>query len=337
MYQFKDIITNDERMLANIEKAMLMKDETFPVMIYGETGTGKELFAQAIHRESKRRDKPFVAQNCSNLPESIFESLLWGVEKGAFTGAIEKLGLFEEADGGTLFIDEVNSLSLHLQAKLLRVLENFKVLRVGATRTKTVDVRILTAMNDTPQHVIENGMIRKDLFYRLASGCLGMVPIRDRKGDISLYTDYFIKIFSERYNKNIGGISNELENIFLNYSWPGNVREIMHNLESACCITKGNLIQLNDFPEYFYCNYVREQDIKYDIKSSYSYRFNTEDKPYDGKQQGLADIVSNFEKEIIERTLIKFNGNMTKAAKFLCVPRQTLKYKTDRYGILHKN
>ena len=337
MYQFKDIITNDKRMLANIEKAMLMKDETFPIMIYGETGTGKELFTQAIHSESIRRDKPFIAQNCSNLPESIFESLLWGVEKGAFTGAIEKMGLFEEADGGTLFIDEINSLSLHLQAKLLRVLENFKVLRVGATRTRTVNVRILTAMNDTPQHVIENSIIRKDLFYRLASGCLGMIPLRDRKGDIGLYTDYFIKTFSERYNKSIRGVSNELENIFLNYNWPGNVREIMHNLESACCITKGNVIQLNDLPEYFYCNYIKEQDIKYNINSSYSYQFNIEDKLSDNKQQGLANIVSNFEKEIIEKTLIKFNGNITRAAKFLGIPRQTLKYKIDRYGILIRN
>lgn len=252
MYRFSDIVTNDKNMLANIKKAMLMKDQSFPIMLCGETGTGKELFAQAIHSEGNRSNYPFIAQNCTNIAEGVFESMLWGVEKGAFTGAVKRPGLFEEANGGTLFLDEINSLPLHLQVKLLRVIENQKVLRVGASRARKVDVRILTAMNETAQNVLENNLIRKDLFFRLTTGSIEMVPLRERKNDIKLYIDYYIKIFNKKYNKNINGVSEELEDIFLVYDWPGNVREIMHVLESACCIASQEIIQKKDLPDYFF-------------------------------------------------------------------------------------
>ena len=338
MYRFSDIVTTDKRMLANIQKAKLMKDETFPVLIYGETGTGKELFAQAIHSESNRRNAPFVAQNCSNLPEGVFESMLWGVEKGAFTGAVERPGLFEEADGGTLFIDEINSLSLHLQSKLLRVIENFKVLRVGASRTRTVSVRILTAMNDTPQNVLAKNMIRKDLFFRLSTGCLEMAPLRERKCDIKLYIDYYIKIFNEKYGKSIQGISKELEILFYEHSWPGNVREMMHVLESASCIAKGAVIQKEDIPEYYHlaplkpCN--EDHAIKDDMSSVISCAAGMIKNSFSVTEGfGLESVVSSFEKEMIQAFLVENHGNLSKTAKILCIPRQTLKYKVDRYGI----
>ncbi len=346
MYCFKEIITINPSMLENIEKAKEISNAMFPVLIYGETGTGKELFAQAIHCQSCVNDnieKPFVAQNCSNIPEAVFESILWGVEKGAYTGAIEKPGLFEEAEGGTLFLDEINSLPLHLQAKLLRVLENQKVLRVGSSKARTVKTRIITAMNDTPQRVLKENIIRKDLFFRLATGTIQLTPLRNRPEDIQVYIDTFISEFNMAYNKALIGVDREVKKYFNGHCWQGNVREIRNVLESACCVAKGNVLTMKDIPEYFLSlNATLTEDGQ--IVSGFEGELRDPNKEFVAMGQNMlkADFtcdnleatVAAFEKEIIKKALERNQFHITKTAKSLGIPRQTLKYKADRYNLI---
>src|SRR6056297_3535362 len=250
-YEFSDIIGQNKKFNSSISDAMKCAGSGSSVLIYGETGTGKELFAQSIHNASQRKNNDFIAQNCAALPKDLLESLLFGTEKGSFTGAKSKPGLFEMADGGTILLDEINSMDLSLQAKLLRVLQDGRVRRIGGQKEKKVDVRIITTMNMHPDKAFEENKLREDLYYRLSVVYIYLPPLRERKDDIMLLTDNFINHYNKKFNKEIIGISSDLKEIFLNYNWPGNIRELKHVIESAYNVKQlGDTLELGDLPGY---------------------------------------------------------------------------------------
>ena len=225
-YTFRNLIGEDEKFLNAVEIARKTAVSSSTVLIYGETGTGKELFAQSIHNESSRKHKPLIAQNCAALPESLLEGILFGTVKGSFTGAINRPGLFEQASGGTLMLDEINSMGHQLQAKLLRVLQEGYIRRIGGLSDIPVDVRILATTNEDPLVLLQKGILRKDLYYRLNVISVNIPPLRERKTDIMLLTDHFIKKYNNILQKDIWYVSNEVKEAFLGFNWRGTGREV---------------------------------------------------------------------------------------------------------------
>ncbi|MFT5871225.1 MAG: arginine utilization regulatory protein [Clostridium sp.] len=321
---FESIITNNEEMIENIRRAKIYALKDNPVLIYGETGTGKEMYVQAMVNNDIIRNNKFIAQNCASIPETLFESILFGSCKGAFTGAENKMGLFEMANGGVLFLDELNSIPMHLQAKLLRVLQDGKVRPVGSTVEKEVDVKVIVAINKNPIQLIKENLLREDLFYRLSSNTLHLVALRDRKEDIPLYIDYFIKQFNEVCNKNIYKLSTNLKNILVNYNWPGNVRELRHIIESMVNISQEEVLTTKNLPVYLKevintnCGSIENM-----LKKEDSIQLKT----------SLKELMNKTEREHIVRALIFCNGNISRAAELLELPRQTLKYRIDKLKI----
>ena len=303
-------------MKRSIEKAKMIAGSDSSVLVYGETGTGKELFVQSIHNYSKRKKKSFIAQNCAALPETLFESILFGSVKGSFTGAEDKAGLFEMADGGTLFLDEINSMPLNLQAKLLRVIQEGSLRRIGDNKNRKVDVRIITAMNIDPKEALDSDKIRKDLFYRLNVNSLKLISLKKRRNDINLLVNHFIEKYNNQSNKDIKGISKEVEMLFYLYDWPGNVRELQHIIEGAMNIAREDIIGLGSLPAYF-------KDIVTDVEK---YNENETIQP-------LNELVEIIEKKMINNAIKKAGGNVSKAAKYLEISRQTLQYKMKKYDI----
>ena len=232
-YTFDSIIGTSENFLEVIEKSKRSTRTASSILIVGETGTGKELFAQSIHNGSSRSTQPFISQNCAALPDSLIEGILFGTKKGAFTGSIEGTGLFEQAQGGTILLDEINSLNPNMQAKLLRALQERTIRRVGDTKDKKIDVRVIATINKDPIDAISNDHLRKDLYYRLSVVSLFIPPLRERKEDIPLLAQSFIEKFNALFELNIEGISEEVYSLFYDYDWPGNVRELEHIIEGA--------------------------------------------------------------------------------------------------------
>jgi two-component system response regulator HydG len=219
------------------------------VLIQGETGTGKELVARAIHKQSLRSDKPFVVINCSAYPATLLESELFGHEKGAFTGAIrQKAGRFEQADGGTVFLDEIGEISSTAQIKLLRILQSQKFERIGGEQTLSVNVRVLAATNKNLLQEVKDGNFREDLFYRLNVIPIHLPPLRNRRNDIPLLARYFLRHFADEQEKHVGRFSSEAMRLLLDYSWPGNVRELENSIEHAAVLAKGKVIEISDLP-----------------------------------------------------------------------------------------
>lgn len=332
IYSLDSIITNDNHMKHLIDLALKVSESNSPVLIYGETGTGKELFAQGIHNASKdRRNNMFVAQNCAAIPETLLESLLFGTTEGSFTGAKDKPGLFEIADGGTLYLDEINSMDLHLQAKLLRVLQENTFMRIGGKKVKKANVRIIASFNEEPITVIKKGNFRRDLYYRLNVIYIKIPGLKERVSDIDLLTDYFIKIYNKKFNKNVLGIDMEAMNILKNASWEGNVRELKNSIERIMNFIEGNLIKTEDI-----YNYISKEGIKrYD-----DYNYANLKKDYDNviyedcyNCKTLNEIIESVEINIIRKVLNETNGNVALAARKLGLPRQTLKNKIVKYGI----
>ncbi|CAM4229648.1 sigma-54 interaction domain-containing protein [Bacillus manliponensis] len=306
---FNTIVTNDSRFKQTKELAQKVAPTDANVLIYGETGTGKELFVQAIHEASRRKNKPFIAQNCAALPESLLESLLFGTTKGSYTGAIERAGLFELADGGTLFLDELNSMPLDLQAKMLRVLEDGVIRRIGDSKTRKVDVRVITAMNQPPDVCLQEQKIRTDLYYRLNVFSLYIPPLRERREDILLLAPYFLKDYNKEYGKNVLGIDEEMKERLLQYHWPGNVRELKHTIEHAVIVAEGELLTTSYLPRTF-----------------------RKEPPVDKQKPmlPLRQALKETEKELIQRAMKETDGNVMQAAKLLGIPRQTLQYKLTK-------
>ncbi|WP_430081798.1 sigma-54 interaction domain-containing protein [Paenibacillus ferrarius] len=320
-YQFSDLIGSDPAFLRTIAFAKKASRTSSPVLICGPTGTGKELVAQSIHNASSRRSRPFIAQNCAAVPGELMEGIMFGTARGAFTGAIDRAGLFEQANGGTLFLDELSSLDLVLQAKLLRVLQDGLVRRVGGTKEQQVDIRIITAMNIEPTEALARNMLRSDLFYRLNVVNLTLPPLSRRKDDIPLLTQHFIETFNELFDMKVTGVAPEAMERMLQYAWPGNVRELSHAIESTYNIME---------PE---CNIIEESHLPASlVPPMLPIRMPDAAPP----QTGLPEKVKQLEKEAIERALAEHNYNVTLTAEALGMKRQALQYKLKSYGIAKK-
>ncbi len=316
-YNFNNIVGSSNNFINVIEKAKKASKNSASVFIFGETGTGKELIAQSIHYEGVRKDKPFIAQNCAALPESLLEGLLFGTSKGGFTGAMDRAGLFEQANGGTLLLDEINSMPYELQAKLLRVLQENYIRRVGGTRDIPIDVRIISTSNESPEIILKNGKIRKDLFYRLNVIQLNVPPLRQRKDDIMMLVNMFIHKYNDRLNKEILSIEKDAQENLLKYNYPGNVRELENIVMAAISMTDDNerILKLNHFN-------LLDADREY---SNVDHEMGDE---------GIDEYLSNLEKCIIEKALRNNKNNITKAAEALKIKRQTLQHKIKKYEIM---
>jgi arginine utilization regulatory protein len=300
-------------------------------LIYGETGTGKEIFAQAMIQNSGIPRKKVVIQNCAAVPENLIESILFGTTRGAYTGAENKKGLFEEANGGILFLDESNSMPYHVQGKLLRVLQDGSFRPIGANSERSVDVKIIAVINLDPMTAIKNKTLRDDLFYRFSSSVIHLTPLRERREDISYYVDYYIREFNKIYNRNIAGISDELRRTLTDYRWDGNVRELRHMIESMVGTAKDRILDVQHLPAYMYdCIYGKEKADggEEDHIVQFSERLSEDPLSYN-----LLEALRNTEINLIKKALQTSKWNRTKASGLLGIPRQTLKYKIDKYNI----
>lgn len=325
-FHFDDILTQSERMRSLKERARRAARTTSPVLVYGETGTGKELFVQSIHHASARGDKPFIAQNCAALPASLLESLLFGTTKGSFTGAEDRPGLFELADGGTLFLDELNSMPLDLQAKLLRVLQDGQIRRIGSRQSTMVDVRVIAAVNEPPQSLVERGQMRSDLYYRINVVSFELPPLRQRREDIALLVEHFLEVFNRRFGMNVKGISPDVEQLFAAYDWPGNVRELEHVVEAAMNMVDGEVIEREHLPQHLLERY--GSSLMADQCNAGPAR------EWSAGERPMPEMVRELEEQLITDALAKTQGNVLRAAKLLGIPRQTLQYKLSQ---LQKN
>ncbi len=320
-YTFDNIVGRENNLLSAIKIGQRASGTVSSVMIVGETGTGKEMFAQSVHSMSGRAEKPFIAQNCAAIPESLLEAILFGSVKGSFTGAADRPGLFEQADGGTLFLDEINSMSLPLQAKILRVLQESYVRRIGGQKDIPVNVRIIAASNEDPHILVEKGMFRKDLYYRINVISLKIPPLRERLNDIPLLTDFFIRSYNEQLGKDVWMMSQELIEAFQTYAWPGNVRELQNFIESAMnMIGDEHVIGREHLP-----NHVEEILVNRTI---------TKGQADYGEMDNLPDYIGRIESEIITQHLKIENGNVTRAAKKLGISRQNLQHKLKKYHLI---
>jgi len=285
------------------------------VLIMGENGTGKELVARRLHEVSLRAHEPFVEINCAAIPEDLIESALFGHEKGAFTGAIsQKIGKFEIADGGTLFLDEVGDMSLSAQAKVLRVLQESTFERVGGTETKKVDVRVIAASNKDLLSEAAKGTFREDLYYRLNVVPIKIPPLRERKSDIKLLTEYFFEEVSNELGNPPKKLSPGALDVLMDYSWPGNVRELMNLIERLCILTPGDVIRREDLPPL---ELTREEDLLKDPFGLKTYQ----------------DFKDFTEKEFLIKKLRENNGNVSRTARQLKMQRSNLYKKLEKYGI----
>jgi arginine utilization regulatory protein len=314
-YSFGNLIGQNKKFVEVIEMAKKAAKSNASVLLYGETGTGKELIAQSIHFDSDRRDKPFLAQNCAALPESLLEGILFGTARGGFTGAIDREGLFEQADGGTLLLDEISAMPYELQGKLLRVLQEDYLRRVGGTEDIPLDVRIITTINERPEQLIQSGKLRKDLYYRLNIISIDLPPLRERKDDILLLAGKFIEKSNKRYGKRVQSLSEAAKEKLLHYDYPGNVRELENIIMAAISMTDDEQL-------------LTEKHIL----------INNEDRDvskgtYDFSQVGMDWYLENMEKEMITLALARYSGNISKAADYLKIKRQTLQHKMKKYQL----
>ncbi|MBI5808476.1 MAG: sigma-54-dependent Fis family transcriptional regulator [Ignavibacteriales bacterium] len=318
-YSFDNIISADKKMQEAFKMISKVLDNDITVLITGESGTGKELVARAIHYNGKRKNAPFVVVNCASIPRELLESELFGHEKGSFTGAHQrKIGKFELAKGGTIFLDEIGEMEMSLQAKILRVIQQKEFERVGGNEVIKTDVRIISATNRDLKIAVENKQFREDLFYRLSSFPIHIPPLRERKGDIIVLVDHFIKQFNEKLGKNIKGVSKKTLKLFYDYDWPGNVRELENLLERCVILSDGEYIEPDVLPPNLNSS---SGTISY---SSVENLF-TDDSP-----------VIPFEKlkeEAIKHALKVTNGNIVDASRKLKIGRATLYRLMEKYKI----
>jgi two-component system, NtrC family, response regulator len=318
-YSFGNIIGKSKVMQDVFETIRKVAPASATVLIEGESGTGKELVAKSIHFNSLRRDKPFVAVNCSALAETLLESELFGHEKGAFTGAVTmKKGRFEIADGGTLFLDEIGELSPNLQVKLLRVLQDKVVERVGGVKPISVDIRIIAATNKRLKDEMLHGRFREDLFYRLNVVHIVLPVLKERKEDLGLLVDHFIGKYEDERKSDISitGIDPEVKRLFYEYSWPGNVRELENVIERATVLCQGNIIKVSDLPKEF--------------KNNIDNSLHIESIPADAK---LDETLAMVEKKMLERALKLTNNVQSQAAELLGVGKSGLNWKIKKFKL----
>ena len=306
------------------EKIEQVAKSDITVLIQGESGTGKELVAEAIQRKSNRATGPFVTLNCAALPENLIESELFGYEKGAFTGAAaRKRGKFEIANGGTIFLDEIGDMALNTQAKVLRVIQEREVERLGGARPIKVDVRIIAATHKDLKELIEKKEFREDLFYRINVVNVQLAPLRERQEDIPMLIEHFVKVAAGKANREIKGVTPKAMTALKNFKWPGNVRQLQNIIEGASVFIKGNMIDIENLPEEIRIGFTPET-------STGMFDWIAEQI-----QQGktLEEMVAQIEKEMISRTLREAEGNQSKAAQLLGMKRGTLQYKLKAYEL----
>ncbi|MCU1297695.1 MAG: two component, sigma54 specific, transcriptional regulator, Fis family [Acidobacteriaceae bacterium] len=310
------LIGSSKKMQEIFRLIEMVAPSTASVLITGASGTGKELVARTTHELSPRRNKPFVAINCAAIPETLIESEIFGHEKGAFTGAVERrTGCFELAEGGTLLLDEIGEMPIATQAKLLRVLEDRKLRRLGSKVETTVDVRVLAATNKIPEEAVARGELRNDLYYRLNVFNIHMPPLREHKEDIPDLVQSLLSDMSSKHGRKVATVSEAVLNLFRNYSWPGNVRELRNTLERAVIVCDGAVVETKHLPPGFGQTTVR-----------------TSSDDSDGIRLSVGTTVGEAEKLLILKTLESTNNNKTRAAEILAISLKTLHNKLKEYG-----
>lgn len=314
-FRIDSFISQSPKMEDVLSIAARAADSKATVLITGESGTGKEVLAKSIHYVSPRKDKPFIAVNVPALPETLLESELFGHEKGAFTGAEKaKKGRFELADGGTIFLDEIGDIPINLQVKLLRVLQEHQIERLGSSEGIDIDVRIIAATHQNLEQKIKDGSFREDLYYRLNIVSLYIPPLRERKEDILPLIEHFIQKYSKENGRQKLSLSKEAVDILIKYNYPGNVRELENIIERAVVLSRGEIITLNDLPEV--------------VKG-----FKAEKEIHINKDATLIEQVEELEKKLIYDALTNANGNQSQAGRLLGITERNLRYKMQKYGI----
>jgi DNA-binding NtrC family response regulator len=319
-FKFESIVSQSSNMENLLNLAGRIANSKATILIRGESGTGKELIAKAVHFSSPRKDKPFVIVNVAALSENLMESELFGHEKGAFTGAVNsRQGRFEEADGGTLFIDEVGDIPLQVQVKLLRAIQFGEVQRVGSNETRKADVRIVAATHRNIEDMIASGEFREDLYYRLNVMTLEIPPLRERKEDIPLLIDHFIRIYSEANGKSITKVSHKALDKLMKYDYKGNIRELENIIERAVILSRSDIISDEDLPLQLEVSYEKS------IMDPHSF-----DRNYDEKMR-------MFETEMVQEALRRSNGNQSAAARELGISERHLRSRLERLGLKKQN
>ncbi len=319
-YRFQNILGESALLKEAINNSKLFAASQSPILIYGETGTGKELFAQSIHNESPNFKEPFVAINCGAVPENLIESMLFGSVKGAYTGAVNQQGLLLSAKHGTLFLDEINSMPLAMQTKLLRALQERKVRPVGSDKELPIHCRIISSCNVEPDTCLAEGVFRKDLYYRLAMMRVNIPPLRQRGDDPVLLANHFVKKYVNLYRKKFNGFSEEFLDFLRSYDWPGNVRELEFIVEGCVAMMQRDetMLDVHHLPD----------NIKNNRSSRISVKKQTEDRC-----SSLAEALSQCERETVLQALAYRHWNITQAAKDLKIHRQNLQYRIRKLGI----
>lgn len=323
-FTFSDIVGSSDIMKKLIEESQAISWFDNNILIVGDTGTGKEVFAQSIHNFGKRKSQPFIGINCSAIPENLLESILFGAVKGAYTGAVDSPGLFEEAGEGTLFLDELNSMPINMQTKLLRVLQEKKVRRVGGKNEYPVKCRVMSAMNEDPYILIEEGRLRKDLFYRIAGYNIYIPSLKDRGKDLFELAEYYISKYNISMNKNITDITDELKTMMENYDWPGNIRELEHFIENTMVRTRDDdrYMRVSNIPSYILDVMNTNNEDYYEVITSIN--------------ETLQDKLDNMEKKLILKALDNQMWNVTRTAERLGITRQSLIYRMRKFNIERK-
>lgn len=324
-YTFENVIGGSEKLRSAAELAQRVAPQNSPVMLVGETGTGKEIFAQSIHRSSPRAGKKFVAINCAAIPETLIESLLFGTAKGSFTGSEDKAGYFEEASGGTLFLDELNSMSLVMQSKLLRVLQERTFRRVGGKKDLELDVRIISSCNEDPFQTVEDNKFRRDLFYRLSSVIIELPPLREHLEDLEQLIWYHLEQTAFQYVHRITRIQPQVYQLLRAYRWPGNVRELFHVLDYAQNVADSDVMTVEHLPAY-----LRKNQAPATRQSAPP----TPSGHIDFSHTSLQALMDDYEKEVITQALDHCGYNISQTAQALGILRQSLQYRIRKYGII---
>lgn len=324
-YTVEDIVGQSPEIQEVRRLIQRIANSSSSVLVYGETGTGKELVVSSIHNASYRKDKTFMPINCAALPESILESLLFGTHRGAFTGAEDRAGLIEECSGGTIYLDEINSMPLKLQSKLLRVLDTKTVMPLGATKPKDVDIRIVASVNRSPEQLMQNKEMLPDLFFRLNAIHIRVPPLRSRPEDIELLVHHFLESYNRQLGKQNHGISPEAMALLKTYSWPGNVRELEHIIEAALNLTDGSQeLQVADIPAYFFSLSGAAESV-----ASSAAGTDASGAP----NIPLREAVADYERGLIRQALQEAKGNIDRAAALLQIPRTTLYSRMSKLGL----
>lgn len=314
-HSFNAMIGKSKSFMKIKKSAMKFAKTDFPILITGETGTGKEVFAQSIHKNSTRGSKPMVSINCAAIPHELIESELFGYEEGSFTGARKggKPGKFELADGGTIFLDEIGDMPYDMQSKLLRVLQENEVEKIGSTKTIPIDVRVIAATRQDLQSMVKNGTFREDLYYRLNVVNIEMLPLRERKDDIILFANYFLDKLNCKY-KSLISISDEALKCLINYNWPGNIRELENVVKSAFASCEDMIIDLSDLP-------------------SKMVSYGDKNKQREAGEKKLKALVDNYEALLIKEALKRNEGKVQSTSRELGIHRSLLYKKMEKYEI----